>query len=858
MFHYHGNERLQYFFYSPNTFGAFLCMVILLGFYLFLYLAEHKNKYIKLSSIPIFAGIIYLEFILAMTYSRGGYIALLTGIAVLYWIIRKKYCFLLAGTFIFSLICTSAGIQRLASVNNVGNGSIYNRLLLWHGGTGIIANNYLMGMDFSNVGKAYTAWYQPLWLNEIYIGLISDYLNIAVIYGIFVLCGYLIVIFTLTWIALRIAQKSENLLCGALVAAIVSYLLSSTFSTLFLFINVYGVFLAIMGITFIAIIWKLIRGHYKISRQDIAIPVALSILIASTIMIYGSAVNARKSFIYKDIIRGKLRIVKASPKTTPKALIVYVFNSKNTLYVNAIRNNVRPLANLGYEVWAIGVDSGFNGQNKLKKILKSISTDCPVILIGQSDGGKQAIVAASSKGMPEFSGVVILGSPASWPFDELSPILHINNLKAPLLLIHGSEDKANHPSESLVLKKLCDKNNIPANCKIIKGVDSHFTNVRGLVFNIIDKFVSEQLKKNNAKLTSQLKMQVFYKPGCKHCQDYESVINKVRNEYAGKIQVKKHNILNGSKQVLYFAYRKLYGVDHGKIQTPAVFMSDRFLAGESSINDTLGVLKEIFASGKYKPTREATVSDIKNAESKMIEDFKKLPMFTILIAGLIDGINPCVFSTLIFFMSLLTVSKVKNRKLLIVGAIYCLSCYISYFLMGLGILSIFNIVNKFQFSGLLLNYGMIGLLFVLSFFSLRDAYYYRKIGKAENITLQLPDNLKKRIHKIMHKAMHYKYLLPGIFFVGLCVTLIESACSGQVYIPVISIISKHGSFSLTSILYLALYNFMCIIPVFAVLAFTYYGTTTSTFIRWVKKDVVIGKLSMSALFILLAVLMILF
>ena len=62
-------------------------------------------------------------------------------------------------------------------------------------------------------------------------------------------------------------------------------------------------------------------------------------------------------------------------------------------------------------------------------------------------------------------------------------------------------------------------------------------------------------------------------------------------------------------------------------------------------------------------------------------------MPVIIVAGLIDGINPCVFSTLVFFMSLLAVAKIKGRKLLLTGSAYCTACFITYFLMGFGVLN---------------------------------------------------------------------------------------------------------------------------------------------------------------------------
>ena len=48
--------------------------------------------------------------------------------------------------------------------------------------------------------------------------------------------------------------------------------------------------------------------------------------------------------------------------------------------------------------------------------------------------------------------------------------------------------------------------------------------------------------------------------------------------------------------------------------------------------------------------------------------FQRLTLFGVLAAGLIDGINPCAISTLIFLVSVLVIAGFKNSRLIAVGA----------------------------------------------------------------------------------------------------------------------------------------------------------------------------------------------
>jgi len=61
--------------------------------------------------------------------------------------------------------------------------------------------------------------------------------------------------------------------------------------------------------------------------------------------------------------------------------------------------------------------------------------------------------------------------------------------------------------------------------------------------------------------------------------------------------------------------------------------------------------------GLTSPRRNAWLHrvflEVKEAEESMVDRFKSLGLLTIVSPGLIDGINPCAFATLIFFISYL-------------------------------------------------------------------------------------------------------------------------------------------------------------------------------------------------------------
>src|SRR3989304_1392501 len=58
----------------------------------------------------------------------------------------------------------------------------------------------------------------------------------------------------------------------------------------------------------------------------------------------------------------------------------------------------------------------------------------------------------------------------------------------------------------------------------------------------------------------------------------------------------------------------------------------------------------------------------------------------VLATGLLDGLNPCAFAVLLFFVSFLYAVRAPRAEVLRMGGIYAYAVFLVYFLLGLGIL----------------------------------------------------------------------------------------------------------------------------------------------------------------------------
>lgn len=140
-YHYLDNLRLQLWFDSPNHCAAFLVMSIMVSIGILLFFVSRDEKPHKVFIAAMFCAIFGQEALLALTYSRGGYIALLAALPLMWLFCRRKRLLVFNLVFLAILFIMANGVDRVQSVMATGDGSIKHRLLLWQGGLSIIWNN---------------------------------------------------------------------------------------------------------------------------------------------------------------------------------------------------------------------------------------------------------------------------------------------------------------------------------------------------------------------------------------------------------------------------------------------------------------------------------------------------------------------------------------------------------------------------------------------------------------------------------------------------------------------------------------------------------------------------------------------
>ena len=254
-------------------------------------------------------------------------------------------------------------------------------------------------------------------------------------------------------------------------------------------------------------------------------------------------------------------------------------------------------------------------------------------------------------------------------------------------------------------------------------------------------------------------------------------------------------------------------------------------------------------------TDEPQPPQANSAQQMVIQQFEKFNLGAIAIAGLLDGINPCAFTTIVFFISMLAYLGKSKRQIIVVGAGFTFAVFVTYLLLGLGLLGAVKSFFVTQGITKFVTRLVAVFTFVLAAWSMLDLFKYLKTKDTQSMTLGLPKNIKARIHKAIRVGMGTRGLLAGALSVGAVVALLESVCTGQIYLPVIIFVAKSSTLRLDAIGYLLVYNLMFILPLVIIFIITYYGVSSQTLGSFLGKHIVLAKLTMALLFVGLGLLL---
>jgi hypothetical protein len=328
---------------------------------------------------------------------------------------------------------------------------------------------------------------------------------------------------------------------------------------------------------------------------------------------------------------------------------------------------------------------------------------------------------------------------------------------------------------------------------------------------------------------------------------------QIENEFRDRVVFEYRDTAEIENYKMLFGLLQKNGKDI-KFQVPLFYFAGKFLTAKGDVKANL---RHFIFAGLLKRSRP----DILSNSTDLVGYFKSFVPAAVIVAGLEDGINPCAFTVIVFFMSFLALQGYRKRELIFIGASFIFSVFLTYLCIGLGIFNFFYRLRCFWLITRLLNTVVGSLSILFGIFALYDFIKFKKTGLTDELILQLPKTIKARIHKVVgffyRKSPGEKTgklrptlskLVATAFVTGLLVSLLEAVCTGQVYLPTISFVLRTTNLKFQAFGYLLLYNIMFVIPLIGIFIFALFGTTSAQFSGFLKRNLGVIKILMAALF----------
>jgi len=223
----------------------------------------------------------------------------------------------------------------------------------------------------------------------------------------------------------------------------------------------------------------------------------------------------------------------------------------------------------------------------------------------------------------------------------------------------------------------------------------------------------------------------------------------------------------------------------------------------------------------------------------MVPDLK---FTTVVVTALVDSINPCAIGVLVLLISTLLMLSEHKRKMLLVGAIYVLAVFVTYFIAGLGLLTVVHQLQIGEMIGIMVGF----LVIFLGLVEIKDFFWYGK-----GFSLSIPASQIERVKKLAENVT-----IPGAIVLGIVVSAVELPCTGGPYLAIMTILAE--KFDWLAVWYLFIYNVIFVLPLMVIVVLAYFGTTALDIKHWKEKYKKWMRLFTGILMIALGVLLILF
>jgi len=399
----------------------------------------------------------------------------------------------------------------------------------------------------------------------------------------------------------------------------------------------------------------------------------------------------------------------------------------------------------------------------------------------------------------------------------------------------GSTKTTGKEIENLIQK--CLQTNCPSPAEILEagGID-RWKPKEEPSSSTQEQFPKQEPAQQESKSAPQQKeakicIHYFVKDQCAQCQNLESYLAQIAKKYG--IDFKIYNVSESEENLqIYQKLQEFYGISFSGF--PIVFLGDTYLVGDQSIKNNIEkvilrcqkqgcpcafeevkqTLKQIPKPSTFTPEEKKEFAIAIFGKEIKISSQSSL-LFLGIILGLADGINPCMFSVLLFLLTYLLAIGSK-KKAIKVGLVFTIGVFVIYFLFMLGMINLISLIGFIQKIKIIIAVFAL----IASLILIKDFFAYGK-----GFSLEIPERAKPTIEKLIKRGT-----IPSAILLALLSSLVELPCTVGIPLVYTTILAGKVGFHIP---YLIWYNFFFIVPLLIIIAtVTFAWTQVDKIEKW--------------------------
>lgn len=343
----------------------------------------------------------------------------------------------------------------------------------------------------------------------------------------------------------------------------------------------------------------------------------------------------------------------------------------------------------------------------------------------------------------------------------------------------------------------------------------------------------------------------FDAPGCRHCERVRRMLDAA---LVSRPQIKVHTFSTTSPdlQELQEAMAAERGVSEDRrLHTPMVVVGDHVLVGEDV---SAAALEETLAhyTAEGSPEPEVGEAELGDARERLTDRWRTVSLIAVVVGGFVDGFNPCSFATIILFVSFMAAAGRTRRQVIALGGSFICGVFVVYLSIGLGFAELAFAAQRMAWLNAIISYAIIAGCLVLAGLSAVDAVRAAR-GNHRGMILQLPKAIKRAVRSVLIRFGRTRHLVLGGLAIGGSIAVLDLACTGQVYLPIVKFVIGSASQGRGRAVWLLVaYNLSFVVPLTTLFIISLWGTSSETLAGFLRRHLCAFKTALALLFLALA------